>query len=91
MSERSKLSDSVAWHMRLKYRVEMDEIEITDTPGYWQDIEPKMHPGHPLHRCIGCEGPFRATYTYFDSPRIAGRFVSITRTWAALRAVEEEK
>lgn len=76
----------VAWHMRMKYRVEMDEIEITDTPGYWQDKEEKMHPGHPLHGCIGCNGPFRATYTYFDSSRINGRFASPTRTWAELRA-----
>lgn len=93
MSERSEsnvgLTDllaRVAWHMRMKYRVEMQDIEITDTPGYWRDREPKMHPGHPLHGCIGCDGPFRATYSYFDPPREHGRFASPTRTWAALRA-----
>jgi hypothetical protein len=78
----------VAVHMRMKYRVEMQDIEITDTPGYWRDKEPKMHPGHPLHGCIGCDGPFRATYTYFDPPRAHGRFASPTRSWAALRAAE---
>lgn len=93
MSERSEsnvgLTDllaRVAWHMRMKYRVEMQDIEITETPGYWRDKEPKMHHGHPLHGCIGCDGPFRATYTYFDTPREHGRFASPTRTWAALRA-----
>jgi len=93
MNERSEsnvsltdLFSRVAWHMRMKYRVEMQDIEITDTPGYWRDKEPKIHPGHPLHACLGCEGPFRATYTFFDSPRLKGRFASPTRTWAALRS-----
>lgn len=75
----------VASHMRMKYRVGLDEIEITDTPGYWRDKKPKMHPGHPLHSCLDCDGPFRATYTYFDPSRERGQFVSPTRTWAALR------
>jgi hypothetical protein len=81
----------VASHMRVKYRVGMDEIEITDTPGYWRDKEEKMHPGHPLHGCIGCNGLFRATYTYFDPPREKGRFASPTRPWAALRPNTEAK
>jgi hypothetical protein len=86
MSERSEsnvgLTDllaRVAWHMRMKYRVEMQDIEITDTPGYWRDREPKMHPGHPLHGCIGCDGPFRATYSYFVDPEI---FISSLRELA---------
>ena len=76
----------VAQNMRMKYRVSMQDIEITETPGYWRDKEPRMHPGHPLHRCLGCDGPFQATYTYFDPPRVNGRFASPTRTWARLRA-----
>jgi len=72
-------------HMRLHYRVSLDDLEMTDTPGYWKDKQPKMHPGHPLHSFLFCDGPFRATYTYFDPPRIGGRFASVTRTWAALR------
>lgn len=75
MSERSEsnvgltdLLDRVAWHMKTKYRVEMDDIEITETPGCWRDKEPKMHPGHQLHACLGCSGPFRAIYTYSASP-----------------------
>lgn len=73
-------------HMRLRYRKRLSEMEITDTPGYWRDKEPSMHPGHPLHACLGCSGPFRATYSYFDEPRNGGRFASRTRTWAALKA-----
>jgi hypothetical protein len=71
-------------HMRLHYRKGLDEMEISDVPGYWRDREPKMHTGHPLHGCLGCSGPFRATYTYYDSPRRYGRFASRTRTWKIL-------
>lgn len=88
MSATAELSRLVDTHMRLRYRVSLDDLEITDIPGYWQDKEPKPHPGHPLHSCMFCGGPFRATYTYFDSPRIGWRFASTTRTWAALRATQ---
>lgn len=83
-----RLWDRVAAHMRTRYGVDMADIEIADTPGYWRDKQPRMHPGHPLHGCVGCAGPFRATYTYFDAPRLGGRFASPTRTWAALRATD---
>lgn len=76
----------VAQHMWTAYRKDIADLEITDTPGYWSDREPQMHPGHPLHGFLGCSGPFKATYTYFDPPRHNGRFASRTRTWAALRA-----
>lgn len=73
-------------HMRMKYRKSLDEMEITNTPGYWRDRESKVHHGHPLHGCIGCDGSFKATYTYFDRAREGGRFVSPTRTWKILKA-----
>ena len=73
-------------HMRMKYRKGLDEMEITETPGYWRDREAKMHPGHPLHGCIGCDGAFKATYTYFDRGRERGRFASPNRTWRILKA-----
>lgn len=77
----------VAQHMWTAYRKNMADLEITDTPGYWCDREPQIHPGHPLHSFLGCSGPFKATYTYFDPPRHHnGRFASRTRTWAALKA-----
>jgi len=75
--------ERVRQHMRTKYRVNLDDLEISSVPGYWKDKEPKMHKGHPLHGCIDCGGPFRATYTYYDSCRDAfsGRFSSPHRTW----------
>lgn len=75
-----ELARRVDAYMRLRYRVSLEDLEQAETPGYWRDKEPKMH------ACLGCSGPFRATYTYFDLPRIGGRFASTTRTWAALRA-----
>lgn len=75
----------VAEYMRIHHRKSMDELEITDTPGYWRDREASIHPGHPLHSCLGCSGPFRATYSYFDGRGDGGRFASPTRTWRAIR------
>ncbi len=78
-------------HMIRHYRVSLDDLEQTDTPGYWQDKEAKMHPGYPLHGCLGCDGPFRATYTYYDSSRVNGRFASPTRTWKRLKEASSER
>jgi hypothetical protein len=78
------LKDKVDSHMRLHYGKGLDEMEISDVPGYWRDIHARIHPGHPLHGCIGCAGPFRATYTYLDKGRERGRFISPTRTWKEL-------
>jgi hypothetical protein len=77
-------AERVAAHFATYYRVSMEDVEITETPGYWRDREAKMHPGHPLHGCLGNEGPFKATYRYLDQPRVNGRFASPTRTWREL-------
>lgn len=72
-------------HMRRKYGIGLDQMEITDTPGYWRDKEAKIHHGHPLHSCLGCSDPFKATYSYFDTCRENGRFVSPTKSWRIIR------
>lgn len=72
-------------HMRIKYGVGLDSLDITETPGYWRDKEARFHVGHPLHSCFGCNGAFKATYTYFDTMRANGRFASPTRSWRAIR------
>ena len=80
-----KAMERLRSHMRTYYNVDLDDLEITHVPGYWQDKEPKMHPGHPLHGCVFCEGPFRATYRYLDPIRHSkGRFSSPYRTWRLL-------
>jgi hypothetical protein len=65
MDEIEKVRD----YMKYKYQVDLADLEISDVPGYWRDKVPKMHPRHPIHQLIGCRGPFKATYTYFDNPR----------------------
>lgn len=80
-----ELRRKVDMHMRLRYRTPLAEMEPASTPGYWQDREPKMHRWHPLHGAMGCDGPFQATYTYYDSSRVDGKFSSRTRTWARLK------
>jgi len=80
-----KAMERLRSHMRTYYNVDLDDLEITYVPGYWQEKEPKMHPGHPLHGCLFCEGPFRATYRYLDPIRHSkGRFSSPYRTWRLL-------
>lgn len=77
-------------HMRLHYRKPLADMAIGDVPGYWRDKEAMVHPGHPLHGCLFCAGPFKASYQYLDQPRdaITGRFASPYRSWRVLRAVE---
>jgi hypothetical protein len=80
--------DRVRRYMKMKYQVDLDDLVISNVPGYWRDKEPKEHRGHPLHRCIGCEGPFCATYVYHDSQMdvATGRFASPYKTWRILYA-----
>ena len=72
--------------MKLRYRKSLSEMEISDVPGYWRDKEAQMHQGHPLHMCVGCDGPFKATYTYLDHCKDEkGRFQSIYKSWKELK------
>ena len=74
--------------MQLHYGKSLDELEISDTPGYWQDKQARVHPGHPLHGCLGCDGPFKATYPFTDASRdpLTGRWLSPVRSWQLLHA-----
>lgn len=85
----SELEKIVNDHFLRKYHIPLSEMEITDVPGYWQDREAKMHPHHPLHLCIGCSGPFKGTYTYFDFGRKNGRFSSRYETWKKIKTENE--
>jgi hypothetical protein len=76
--------ENLEWHMKTYYGKSLSELEISDVPGYWIDKELKIYKGHPLHSCLGCSGPFKATYAFFDEPRINGKFASRTRTWRSL-------
>ena len=89
--ELKEVKERVRRYMKRRYNVDLDDLEITSTPGYWQDRRPQKHSGHPLHGYLFCEGPFRATYTYFDSARDAnGRYADRYRTWRLLYECEKK-
>ena len=82
---------------RAKYGVEsLVEVVATATPGYWQkrDVCGGLAGGcrHPLHACLGNEGPVRHTMRYYDNPRDElGRFASPHRTWRRARAAQARR
>lgn len=81
--------DRVEWHMQTYYRTSLSDLEISDVPGYWRDKEPKMHPGHPLHSCLFCDGPFKASYRYLDPAYVRGRFSSPYKSWRIIKKASE--
>lgn len=84
----TELEKTVNEYMLRHYRLPLSEMEITEVPGYWQDKTARVHKNHPLHRCVGCSGAFKATYTYFDSGRKNGRFSSKYETWRKIKATK---
>lgn len=76
--------------MRRRYHKSLDEMNISTTPGYWEDKEPEEHPHHPMriHGVVGVPSKFKATYTYFDFPRDGGKFSSPTRTWKIIQSLQ---
>jgi hypothetical protein len=79
----------VADNFKLRYGVELDDLEISEVPGYWHDKTAKHHKGHPLHSCIGCDAPFKATYAYFDNIKgVDGKFQSPHKTWMLLKEAQ---
>ena len=73
------------------YRASLDDVTITETPGYWD--RKTLCGGRgvcraPIHDYLFTKGPMRHTLIYFDPGRdpVTGRFASPTRTWRALRA-----
>ena len=87
MSELKALQEKVNDYMLLHYNVSVYDMDLSTTPGYWQDKQAKIHEGHPLHSCLSCQGPFKATYTFFDS-RKDGKFLSPTRTWKRIKELQ---
>jgi len=85
--------EKVNEHFRLAYKKTLDDLEISDVPGYWNDKEAKIHTNHPLNNCIGNQGvPFKLSYTYIDPCRDhRGRFASQSRTWKVIYDKEKGK
>lgn len=79
-------------YFRRAYKRGLDAYEISDVPGYWRRLETcgGAHGGchEPIHGFMFNEGGIRHTASYFDPPRVRGRFVSPTRTWRLLHDAE---
>ena len=93
MSEMGELFNEylrVDGYMRLHYRKPLRDMVISDVPGYWKDTEARMHEGHPLHGCVGCEGPFVASYSFRNENR-RGKFVSPYASWRIIRDATPEQ
>ena len=72
--------------------ISRDEIEITETPGYWRFKKPCCPDcQHPMHNFLGCEGPTHHTIDFFEpQPRDEfGRFMSPFRAWYAWKKYVE--
>lgn len=69
-----------------KHGLTIDDVEVTDTKGYWK--RKKFCGGlgvcrESIHSCIGNEGPIQHTIYYVErySSVKRGRFVSPYTTW----------
>lgn len=71
--------------------ITINDLEISDTPGYWRLKKPCLgYPQcrHPIHRCLFEEGPTYHTISYFDTKRDeTGRYISPYATWNKARSM----
>ncbi len=68
--------------LRIYYSIGTDDVDITETKGYWILKEPcnkSCH--HPIHGCLGNEGRIRHTISFMPSRREKGKFVSRYEVW----------
>lgn len=81
-------------HLRLYYGIGLDDVEITDTRGYWQMKKPCGGFGKcssPLHSFMFNEDPICHTVSFIEPMRYygdGGRFQSPYRTWKILRGIK---
>ena len=60
------------WFLRHRYHCKIIDIEITETPGYWQMKKPcqgKGHCKHPIHQTLFNESGMQHSIKYIDEPR----------------------
>jgi hypothetical protein len=87
-----RLARHLRWH---NPHLTVDDLEVTEVPGYWRIKTACGGRGHcasPLHGCLFNEGPVRHTIHFTDPSRDrSGRFASPYRTWRALADNTEAK
>lgn len=92
MTELELAQKRLRHYLRLYHRATLDDVEITDVPGYWKRKLPCDGQGSchsPIHWCLGNQGQIRHTISYQDEGRVNGRFASPYRTWRTIKAHQQ--
>lgn len=84
------------WHLHSRHHLELDDVEPTETPGYWRIKEPCGGRAggcrEPLHTFLFNDEPTHHTVSYFDHYRdVRGRWTSPYRTWQAAIHAERRR
>ena len=73
-------------HLRTYHSLTLEDVEITDTKGYWKIkklCDETCH--HPIHTCLGCEGRSHHTISYaLHGRNEKGQFESPYEVWNIL-------
>ncbi len=76
-------------HLLTHHHLSVDDVVITETPGYWEMKEPcdPKTCSSPLHGYIGCSGAIKHTVSFaeYGVRDQLGRFVSPHRIWKTLQ------
>jgi hypothetical protein len=87
---------NLEFYLRVHFpKLTVDDLEITDTKGYWRIKKPcGGRVGgctNMIHTTLFNEGPIQHTISYYDSWKSKdGRFKSIYETWRTLKEIKEE-
>lgn len=74
-------------YLRTHHSVGVDDVEITETRGYWRLKKPCDESCRsPIHGCIGNSGRIQHTLSFTPHRREKGRFVSKYEVWDAIRS-----
>ncbi len=74
-------------HLQLYHHVGVDDVEITESRGYWKFKKPcddSCH--HPLHCCLGNSGRIQHTVYFAPQRREKGKIVSPYEVWNIIKA-----
>lgn len=73
-------------HLRLYHSLSLNDVEITDTKGYWRIKKLcGINCHHPIHLCLGCRDRMHHTIYFTQHHRNdKGQFRSPYRVWKVL-------
>jgi hypothetical protein len=75
------------WYLELHFHVGVDDVEITESRGYWRFKKPCDDSCHaPIHGCIGNGNRMKHTIYFTTNSREKGKFVSPYEVWETIRA-----